>query len=216
MDSIEATPTAAGRSRRVATVGLALLLALPAASRAQDIEVSGFVGWRYGGSGRSPVDFREIDIDGARSFGGAAVVPMWGRNGLGLYFSRAGASGRSALTDEPLEVTVSYLLLGIVHDFSASRVLRPFFGFSLGAAWRTETPGGTRTRLTGGAVAGIRVFPTRRLGLRADARLLVVSDDRRDPYDPYYGPSSFRGVRLRVSGDSLIQAELAIGLVVAF
>lgn len=212
MKTHEADPAARSPYGRAARVSLALLLAMPAVARAQDIELSLFTGWRYGGSGRSQLSFREVDIEGARSIGGAAIVPVWGRNAVGLYFSRARADARSVLQGTPLEVTVSYLLAGIVHDFRPGAVVRPFVGFSLGAAWQSESPGGTRSQLTGAAVAGVRLFPTRRLGLRADARVQLLSDERFA--NRYY--RSVGGARLTLTGDSLIQAEVAIGLVVAF
>lgn len=193
-------------------IGALVLLALPALSAAQDVQVSGFAGWRFGGSGVSPVDYQDLDIHGAGSFGGSSSVRLWGRNAVELYFSRAESAGRRRFEDSELEVAVSYLLVGLVHEVKTEGV-RPFLGFAIGGARLRQSPGGTRTLFSAAGVAGVRVFASPHLGLRADGRLLFVTDDRgssrtREPLE--------RSSGLTLRADSIIQGELTVGLVLAF
>jgi hypothetical protein len=208
----EWNPTRPGLARRLraTAVLLGLLFALPAAGAAEEFQVAGLAGWRLGGSGSSPISRQNLDIGGAGSLGGAASFELWEQGSIELYFSRAEATARPLFGNEEPRVAISYLLLGVVYEFQ-TRGLRPFAGLSLGGARFRETPGGEKTVFSGSAVAGIRLFPTRHVGLRAEGRLLFVADeDDRIPRD------SRGGDDLGARGDAIFQGELAIGLVLAF
>lgn len=201
----------AGRSGRLLLGALAVLV-FPSASPAQDVHLSGFAGWRFGGSGRSPIDYQELDVAGAHSYGGCASLRLWRRNAVELYFSRAEGAGRRRFESDELRVAVSYLLVGLVHELKTDGV-RPFLGVAMGGARLREDPLGARTLFATAGLVGVRVFPAPHVGLRADGRVLFVSDDRSSSRtrDPLGGSSGFS-----VTSDSLIQAELTVGLVLAF
>lgn len=195
--------------------GLACALALvayPAPSGAQDHQLSGFAGWRFGGSGQSPISRRQIDIAGATSFGVSASLWIWGPSWVELHLSRADSVARPTLfANDERDVELTYLHLGYVHELRSGRV-RPFLGGSLGAARMREGGDEPRNLFSAGAVVGLRVFPSRHLGLRADGRLLlVVGDERRGRSRSSLGS---RGITF--GGPVIIQAELSVGLVVAF
>jgi hypothetical protein len=191
-----------------------LVLALPSLSPAQDFQISGFAGWRLGGSGRDPISAQEIDIGGARSVGGAAGVRLSERYGLELYFSRAESEAEPIFTAESLELELSYLQLGFVHELGSSSAIRPFLALALGGARVRHGTGESRTRLSLGAGIGTRLFPIRHVGVRAEARLLFVLDDDGTSRSRSIGPGGGSGFGIR--GGTLLQGDLTIGLVLAF
>jgi len=190
-------------------------LALPSASAAQSVELSGFGGWRFGGSGRDPISAQQADIAGAWSFGGAAGLGLGGSSRVELYFSRAESGARRTLTDESLELALSYLQLGYVFELGRPGGIRPFVSLALGGARIRHGTGESKTRASLGAGIGARLFPTRHLGLRAEARLLMVLDDE----ETNRSRSLYTGGTSRsfgFQGETILQGELTLGLVLAF
>jgi len=197
---------------RRALCGGLVLLAQPTATRAQDVQLSGFAGWRFGGSGRSPISGQQIDIAGASSFGGTASLWLWGPSWVELYFSRAdGVARPSVFGGDERDLELSYLQLGYVHELDA-RGVRPFLGASIGGARIREASQEARTLFSEGAMAGLRAFAGRHVGLRVDGRLLLALDDqRRERSRSSLGPGG-----ITVGGPVIFQAELTLGVVVAF
>jgi hypothetical protein len=187
-----------------------LIWALPRAAPARDVQLAGFAGWRFGGSGYDPISALQIDIAAAASFGGTASVTFAERTAIELYFSRAESKAQPLFLAESADLELSYLQLGVLHELDDGGV-RPFLGIGLGGARLRQSGGGARTRFSAGAVVGARVFPIPNLGFRADARLLFVFDERARGSSRSPGASGFV-----VRAETIVQGELTIGLVVAF
>jgi len=197
---------------RVVHCGALILLAQPTAILAQDVQLSGFAGWRFGGSGRSPISGQQIDIGGATSFGGSASLWLWGPSWVELNLSRAVGVARPAVFGgDERDLELSYLQLGYVHELQGT-VVRPFLGASIGAARIREASEEARTLFSAGVVGGLRAFAGRHVGLRLDGRLLLALDGQRRGRSR----NSLGDSGITIGGSAIFQAELTIGVVVAF
>lgn len=195
---------------------LAGLVAAPAVARAQTVEITPFGGYRIGGSigevGGRPVE----DDDGGPSVG-VIVDAVFGSPIDGLkvegLFSREQATLRvnAGLLDPPtrVRVEVDQIQVGGIQELADGRV-RPFLAGLLGLT-RYAVPGNTEVRFAVGMGAGAKVFATRNIGLRLDARgyMTVVSAGGAGVCGGY-------GCAIGFSVSPAFQGDFTAGLIVAF
>ena len=176
-------PRATSRLRR--TLLVLLLVAAPATSVAQSLEVVPFGGYRFGGSGTAGSPFLPVvfDAGGGVSFGAIVDVP-YGPPQDGLKFEALFSHERSwievqgqSLFDvkRRLDVSIDHLMVGGVQELDTAPG-RAFIGGLFGLS-RYAAPGEVDVRVTIGLSAGGKFFANRHVGLRIDARgyMTIVS-----------------------------------------
>ena len=159
--------------RTHAAIAVVLLVASHAA--AQSVEVAPFGGYRLGWAvsdvGGAPV----VDDDGGVSFGIVANIPI-GPPADGLKFEALFSRAQARVTIQPTffsprvtaNVEVDHMLIGVQQELDNSRA-RAFIS-GLAGVTRYAAGGDTELRSAVGLGAGTKLFATRHLGLRLEAR----------------------------------------------
>ena len=175
----------------------ACLLGHAAGACAQTVEVAPFTGYRFGGGFFELVTGQPVDLDGAPSLGAVLDVPL--PNGFqfeGLFTHQhahvlvPSSSFRPAI---PWQITVDHWQAGGLQEYGRGRLV-PFLTGTLGLT-RFASTNDSEIRFTAGAGGGVKVFPSRHVGVRldgrvfatfldADARLTVCSSRRLLPVLP--------------------------------
>ena len=196
---------------------LVVLLFLPHDSHAQTVEVTPFVGYRVGGGFFDVPNGRVVDDDAAPSVGLLVNVDV-GMETPGLKFE--GLFSREevrveirpdSLFDPPaiVRVEVDQIQIGGIQEFGQTRV-RPFLSGLLGLT-RYAGQGDTEVRFSVGAGGGVKLFPTRHLGLRLDGRTYVTFVDVNGA-----GVCGGYGCLIGFNVSPIWQGDFTAGLIVGF
>jgi opacity protein-like surface antigen len=200
-------------------VGLVLLV-FPLLSFAQGIELTPFVGYRWGGeivAGQSNLFSYDVKVDDSAAFGLLLGVPIaWGLD-LELMVDRQQTSFKTdrGLFEPSLEIAdvdVTYYHIGLLWQWETPNI-RPFVVISAGVTnLDLDLPNvGTETKFSGSFGGGVKVPISRNLGLRLEGRGFWTSLGRRGgnswcrTCDWYYDYD-----------DDLYQGEARLGLTVTF
>ena len=187
----------------------------PSPSHGQALEVSPFIGYRFGGGFFERVTGQAVDLDGARAVGGMVDI----RVGDGLFVEAlvTHQSARVTLPPGPLSppvtwrITVDHWQGGGVQEFGLDPRVRPFVTGLLGLT-RYAAAGDDEIRFSVSGGGGVKLMPTRRIGVRLDGRVFATFAYV-DAQVLGCGP----GVCLsRIYADIVWQAEFSAGLVVTF
>ena len=192
------------------------LLSWPGTSHAQTVEVSPFVGYRFGGGFFERITGQPVDLDGAPAVGAVVNLKLRAR---GLFAEALFTHQESRVTfpgglfagPAQWRITVDHWQGGGLQEFGASRRARPFLTGLLGVT-RYAAEGDNEIRFTAGAGGGVKLMPVRHVGVRLDGRVFATFADvngRAIACSP--------GVCLvAFDADIVWQAEFSAGLVVAF
>lgn len=204
------------RSARLAA-WLLVLLSLPSDSRGQTLEITPFGGYRVGGGFFAVPAGRVVDDDAAPSVGLIVNVDL-GLATPGLKFE--GLFSREEVRAEirpdslfaprtVVRVEVDQIQIGGIQEFGQTRV-RPFLSGLLGLT-RYAAPGDTEVRFSVGAGGGVKLFATRHLGIRLDARTYVTFVDVNSS-----GVCGGNGCLIGFNVSPIWQGDFTAGLIVAF
>ena len=206
------------RTSRLATVCLvvALLLGWPGATHAQTIEISPFVGYRFGGDFFERITGLPVDLDGARTVG--AVVNVKFRE-PGLFAealfthqeTRLRFPGGLFAPPTDWRITVDHWQGGGLQEFGTNRHVRPFLTGLLGLT-HYAADGDNEIRFTVAAGGGVKLMPLRHFGIRLDGRVFATFAD----FDGRAVACTPGFCLLAIDTDIVWQAEFTAGLVVAF
>lgn len=194
----------------------ATVVALPASALAQRVEVTPFGGYRVGGVIGAVDGHPVVDDDGGPSFG-VVVDVVFGALADGLkvegVFSRqtADVKVRGSVLDPPdfVPVEVDQILVGGIRDLSDARV-RPFLSGLLGIT-RYAVPGDTEVRFAVGVGTGLKIYATRHVGLRLDARGYMTVTSLGGA-----GVCGGFGCAIAFSVSPAFQGDFTAGLLIAF
>jgi hypothetical protein len=196
-------------------LAIAVLMAGAHAAYAQAFEVVPFGGYRFGGGFNELVTGEEVDVDGAVAVGGIVNIPFRDLQ-IEALFTRQQARFTLPVTVDPAgtrwKITVDHYQLGGLRELSYGRA-RPFLTGTLGLT-RYESDGDNEIRFSLAGGGGVKLYPTRHLGLRLDGRLYLTFVD-------VDGDSLFCSSTLGVcigSIDAVVvwQAEFTAGLIIQF
>ena len=193
---------------------LVLLLLLPALAAAQKVELTPFVGFRFGGQldddfPPAPADFELDESSSAGIILGFAVT-------RGFRVELTWTHQTTDLLDDRLffeevelfEIDVDYYLAGATYQWTLGQV-RPFVGFGIGAAELDPgAPGlASETRLAVSLGGGVKLMLTQNFGFRLEGRLLAIEiNDGGRCHDCHHYDDD----------NELTQGELRGGLIFAF
>jgi hypothetical protein len=185
-----------------------------AVASAQNFEVAPVAGYRVGGGFFELVTGHPVDLDGAPSLGLALNVPL--SNGLqveGLFTRQRARVLVPAPYPRPSAswpITVDHWQAGGLQEYGHGRLL-PFLTGTLGLT-RFAAAGDSEIRFTAGAGGGLKLFPTRHVGVRLDGRVFATFVDA----DARVGVCSSGGCFLSFHADILWQADFTAGVVFRF
>lgn len=200
----------------LAVIAAAAVALLPRPASAQRVEITPFGGYRVGASIGQVNGRAVIDDDGGPS-AGVVVDVVFGALEDGLkvegVFSRQTAelALQGSIFDPPdfVRVEVDQIHVGGIRDLSDGRV-RPFLAGLLGIT-RYAVPGDAEVRFAVGVGTGLKLYATRHLGIRLDARgyMTVTSLSGAGVCGGY-------GCAVAFSASPAFQGDLTAGLLVGF
>ena len=193
----------------------AMLFLLGAASSvgAQTVEVAPFGGYRFGGDLYEVYTGVPLDIDGAPTLGGLFDVFLEpGLSFTVLYaHQQADIEGErpAGATAEWPRLSVDHLHVGGTQAFGTGAV-QPFLTGTLGLT-RFGSASDSEIRFSLAAGGGVKLMPTRHLGVRFDGRVYVVVANAAT-----VGLCGQGRCVIGVDASLVWQAEFTAGLVLAF
>src|SRR4051794_4242534 len=163
--------------RRLARLGVLLLICPPAAAAAQTTEVSPFAGYRFGGGFFERVTNRPVDLDGAPAVGGVLNVAMhdglWFEGLLTHQEGRVDVPGGVLSPPARLRISVDQWFAGGLQEFGTNPAVRPFATGLLGLTrYAAEGDNEVRFGIAGGG--GVKLRPSRHLAVRLDGRVFTT------------------------------------------
>jgi hypothetical protein len=168
------------RSSFVAVIAvLASIACGTTAARAQGVEITPFGGYRFGGDFFELITDQPVDLDGSVSFGVAVDIPLQRSDGFqieGLFSHQQADLTLQPTKRSPVRLaraTVDHWLGGGLQEFGGDRV-RPFLTGMLGLTRYAGGGGDSEIRFTLSAGGGVKLFPTRHLGVRLDGRVYTT------------------------------------------
>lgn len=192
----------------------ASLLGAPAVASAQTFEVTPFGGYRFGGDFFEIVTRQRVDLDGAPSLGVTVDVPL--SNGLQFEALFTHQHANVLVPASPVrpaarwQISVDHWQAGGLQEFGGARV-RPFVTGTFGLT-RYAAPGDAEIRFVAGAGGGVKVFPSRHVGVRLDGRVFATFVDA----DADLGVCTPGPCFIRFHADIVWQADFTAGLVFRF
>ena len=179
-----------------------------------------FVGYRFGGTFEDKETNDEYKIENDLSYGLTVNFPSRGNTEWEIYYSKQLSAVDAAgfvSKGNAIDVDVEYLQIGGTYLFDESKSALPYFVATAGGT--KISPDGINSKsdtfFSFGVGGGWKFYPTKRLGLRLDGRVLgtfVDSDSRIFCQSGVNGGSCL----ISTSGKLLYQFELQAGLVVRF
>jgi hypothetical protein len=167
-------------SRGVMVLSAALLVAGAAPARAQPVEVTPFGGFRVGGGFFETRTGAPLDPGAAPALGAVVDVPLQD----GLQFEAAFSHQRADLhlAGTPFapasrwRVSVEHFQAGGLQEFGFNRRARPFLTGVLGLT-RYASGADSEIRFLVGAGGGVKLYPSRNVGVRLDGRVFATLID---------------------------------------
>ena len=161
---------------------LACLLGPPATLSAQTFDLTSFGGYRFGGDFFELLTGRPVDLDGAPALGLILDVPT--RDGFeveGLFTAQRADVVVPAFgpgLDAPaarVPMSVDHYMAGGLQELDGGQ-LRPFLTGLLGLT-RYAAPGDTEIRFTTAIGGGVKLLPSRRVGVRLSSQVFATFVD---------------------------------------
>ena len=191
------------------------LLSCPSPSEAQGIEVTPLGGYRFGGDFFELITEQPVDLDGAPVVGVALNVPLSGRGSYfeGLFthqLAHVTVAQRPSSVPVRWAISVDHWQAGGLQEFQRGTV-RPFLTGLFGLT-RYAADGDNEIRFALSAGGGVKLIPTRHVGLRLDSRLFATFVDAQGE-----AVACTPGVCLvGLDVDIIWQLEFSAGLTVVF
>lgn len=210
-------------SLALAALSLALVISSPAA--AQKLELSPFLGYRFGGDfearGNAPFFFtvEDFEVDETSSYGLLLDIGVTRNLQVELMLSRQETelrleTGVFGPPDRLFDLDVDYYHAGVLYQWTPGQV-RPFVVGTLGATRLAPEPAALadETHFSASLGAGVKLLFTRNLGVRFEGRLFSTVIDNSDDriFCDRFGFCEVIDV-----DEYLDQAEIRGGLVFAF
>ncbi len=210
---------AANRAGAAISTGMLFWLLASATAIAQQpeqwprFELTPFAGYQSGEEFTDQTTGTRLKLESAPSAGLILDMNVAPDTQLEFYYSRA----ESSLSPEgggpvPTDIKVEYLHVGAIYAFSRDRV-RPFFGGTAGATRLSPDASGLNsdTNFSVGLTGGVKLFLTKHVGLRLEARVFATQVDSESAAFCTNGTC-----RIFYDGDFLWQYTANAGIVIGF
>ena len=209
----------ARRAGAAISTGMLFCLAVSASAIAQQpeqwprFELTPFAGYQSGEEFSDQTTGVRLKLESTQSVGLILDMTVAPDTQFEIYYSKAESSlspegGGPVSTD----IKVEYLHLGAIYAFNRGRV-RPFFGGTAGATRLTpDAPGlNNDTNFSVGLAGGVKLFLTKHVGLRLEARVFATQVDSDSAAFCTNG-----SCRIFYDGDFLWQYTANAGIVIGF
>ena len=151
-----------------------LVLAAAAQTEAQQIEITPFVGYQFGGeleeTGDEPITRK---LDQSPTWGLMLDFSITNLDQVEIYYSSQGTDLNRG-TDPSIGVTIDHFQIGALHQYAPSQPINPYIGISLGAS-KFVVDGNSDTRFSGSIFGGVKMVVSDHLGFRFDGRVFGIS-----------------------------------------
>lgn len=179
-----------------------------------DVEITPFIGYMFGGEFEDPTDNSSRDVQDETNYGIALNLNADGpERQYELLYSQQSTMIEG---DIPLDLDVQYLQLGGIVNFMDNPRVVPFFGMTVGAArFSLDAPGtDTETELAFTIGGGLKIPLTNHVGIRFDTRAFVTLVDS----DAQFFCVSAGGAvcRIRTRSGTLLQYSAMLGVTAGF
>ncbi len=216
---------------KVGMLVLAMCFAMPSAyaegekkrKRARDykVQISPFVGYRFGGSFEDDETEADYDLDNNSSVGLVVNFPAQNNTEWELYYSRQETevkTGDLFQSTRVIDMDVQYLHIGGTYLFDRTKETQPYFVATIGAAkFEPDGPGTDSDEFFSFSIGGgYKYFPDERFGLRLDGRFLGSLIDSDSDIFCSSTPEAGGECIIQTRGDILWQFELQAGFIVRF
>ena len=169
-----------------------LLLLLPAPAFAQRTEIALLGGYTTSGDiDQKALGIQELEVKGSFTWGVEAGHFFSDHAGIEASWTQQQAAlaiGTSAGSAELFDMKLRLLQGSFVYQFGGTDArVRPFVLAGLGATFLSATDLESETKLSWAAGAGLKWFPSKRVGARVQARYAptVLGDSSSDVCDPF-------------------------------
>jgi len=209
---------------RLITKVVLICLVLSSAAIAQEhhykLQITPFAGYRLGGTFEDSETEQEYKLDNNPSYGLSINFPSKGNTEWEIYYSRQSTQVDIAgfvPSGEALDLDVEYLQLGGTYLFNETKNSVPYFVATVGATKMDPSGANTKsdTFFSFGAGGGWKYFPTKRVGLRLDGRVLGSFISSNSKIFCQSG-SAGGSCAISTSGKILFQFELGAGVIFRF
>lgn len=173
VDAAERTNTP---MNRILPIGLFMVafLVTAAPTPAQQIEITPFVGYQFGGEldeiGEVTTTF---DLEQSPTWGLMLDFGITALDQVEFYYSSQGTELNRGV-EPAVGVTIDSYQIGAIHQYSPRKPINPYIGISLGAT-RFEIAGDSDTRFSGSISGGVKMVVSDHLGFRFDGRVFGIS-----------------------------------------
>jgi hypothetical protein len=188
-----------------------------APAHAQGVEIAPLGGYRFGGDFFELVTGQPVDLDGAPALGVAVNIPLSSSHGFQIEGLFSHEQADLTLRAQPFapatlaRVTVDHWLGGGLQEFDVGHhEVRPFLTGMLGLT-RYAGPADSEIRFTVSAGGGVKLFPTRHVGVRLDGRVYTTFVDAEVGFVACGALAG--GCLLAFRADVVWQAEFTAGVV---
>lgn len=153
----------------------AVSLVAAAPALAQQIEITPFAGYQFGGElGEIGDDATTtLDLEQSATWGLILDFGITDFDQVELYYSSQGTDLNRGV-DPAVGVTIDSLQIGAIHQYLPNRPVNPYIGLTLGAT-RFDIAGDTDTRFSGAIAGGVKMIVSDHLGFRFDGRFFGIS-----------------------------------------
>ena len=185
-------------TKTMTTVALAAALLLcPLAVSAQQVEITPFVGYMFGGDFRSSWDdddrYRNLNVKEAANYGlmvdfaitrSAMIELIWVRQSTELEIPPIAAPSATEFTTD---LDVDYFHAGFMWQWTPSNI-RPYVVGTLGGTSFSPDGSGSTTKFSTSIGGGVKLFMGNHFGFRFDGRIYstYVDSDTVVYCNPYY------------------------------
>ena len=199
---------------------LTCLLGLAPDASAQSFELAPIGGYRFGGDFFELLTRRPLDVDGGPTVGVVVDVPTSDGFQIEGLFSHQHASALVPVfpAGQPVswQFSVDHWQAGGLQEYDIGRpAVRPFLTGTLGLT-RYASDGQSEIRFTLGAGGGVKLFPSRHVGLRLDGRAFMTFADAEVTLFACSTLGFNQGCLVGFNANIVWQAEFTAGLVVRF
>lgn len=153
---------------------MAVWLIAAAPANAQNIEITPFVGYQFGGElveiGEETTTF---DLESSPTWGLILDFGITDFDQVELYYSSQGTDLNRGV-ESPVGITIDSLQIGAIHQYFPRKPVNPYIGLTLGAT-RFEIAGDSDTRFSGAITGGVKMVVSDHLGFRFDGRIFGIS-----------------------------------------
>ena len=151
-----------------------LSLAAAAPAEAQQIEITPFVGYQFGGELEEIGDETTTrKLDQGTTWGLILDFGITDLDQVEIYYSTQGTDLNRGV-EAAVGVTIDHFQIGAIHQYAPNRPVNPYIGLTLGAS-RFEIGGDSDTRFSGAVTGGVKMVVSDHLGFRFDGRIFGIS-----------------------------------------